>query len=330
MSLKFGVVGTNFISDAFIEAAKGMPGVEISAVYSRKIDTGSHFAEKHSIKKVYCDYGKMLEDNDVSAVYIASPIFMHKEQAILAMRKGRHVLCEKAIAVNSEEFLQMKQAAEESGVVLLEAMRPLHDPFFSLLKKTLEALGKVREARLEFCQYSRRYDKFKAGILSNAFDPQIKNSALTDIGIYPLNLAHALFGEPRELSATSKFLHNGFEGEGELLLGYDGFDVHIAYSKIRQGENLSYIKCDGGALRFDKPNAPDLVELTDNFGAETRLDYRPPKNNMVYEIAAFCDMVTGVASEKPYLSITEATMRTVDRIYKETGISFPCNKNPSI
>ena len=323
MSLEFAVVGTNFISDAFLEAAGKVSDVKVSAVYSRKFDTGMAFSEKHNIKKLYLSYEEMLSDRQISAVYIASPIFMHKEQAILAMRAGKHVLCEKAIAINSAEFMQMKRVSEECGVVLLEAMRPVHDPFLTILKKQLQSLAKVREVRLEFCQYSRRYDSFKAGNLTNAFDPRIKNSALTDIGIYPLHIAHALFGEPHCLSAASHFLHNGFEGEGELTLGYGGFNAHIVYSKIRQGENRSFVKCDGGTLSFDKPNAPSIVELTDNFGVTTSLDYRPVDNNMIYEIAAFRDMVSGELSANPYLSISEATMRTVDIIYKEAGISFP-------
>lgn len=323
MSLKIAVVGTNFISDAFCDAAKQLDDVFVTAVYSRKLDTGAAFAQKHGIKTVYESFDEMLADEEIGAVYIASPTFTHKELAIRAMTAGKHVLCEKSISVTLDEFLQMKRASGEAGVVLLEAMRPAFDPLMSILKEQLSRLGQVRSAGLEFCQYSRRYDGFKSGILTNAFDPKMKNSALTDIGIYPLHIAVSLFGEPISLSASSTFLHNGFEGEGEVRLDYQSFEARISYSKVRQGENISQIECEGGILCFDKPNAPSSIALTDKSGALTRLSYEPTENNMVYEIAAFRDMIEGRKSHLPYLSVTEKVMRTVDRIYEAAGIKFP-------
>ena len=96
--MNFAVVGTNFISDKFCDAAKSVDGARISAVFSRAEATGRAFAEKHGIKKAYADYSRMLCDDGIDAVYVASPTMCHAEQAIAALTAGKDVLCEKMIA----------------------------------------------------------------------------------------------------------------------------------------------------------------------------------------------------------------------------------------
>lgn len=317
--LRFAVVGTNFISDNFAQAVSRSEKAEIGAVYSRKIDTGTAFAAKYGIKKVYTDYEKMLSDEDIDAVYVASPHICHAEQTARALDAGKHVLCEKMIAADLDGFLLQKSARERSGKVLLEAMRPDFDPAISIIKENLPRLGKIRRASLEYCQYSSRYDKFKRGEILNAFDPKMKNTALADIGIYPLHVAVLLFGAPEKISATSVFLHNGFEGQGNITLSYSDMYANVSYSKITDSVNPSVIEGECGSITFDKLNAPTKITLYLRGKSPEVLDYHPAENNMLYEIDAFCDMVGGVSSFKPYLEVSEATMRIVDEAYKITG-----------
>ena len=93
--IRFAVVGTNFISDNFVGAVRASESAEITAVYSRKLDTGRRFAEKHMLTKVYIDYSEMLSDPDIDAVYVASPTMCHFEHSKAALLCGKHVLCEK-------------------------------------------------------------------------------------------------------------------------------------------------------------------------------------------------------------------------------------------
>jgi len=123
------IIGTNFISDAFCDAAKAV-GIVPYAVYSRTDERGRAFAKKHGIEKVYTDYAAALSDEKIDSVYVASPIFAHAEQTVLALRAGKHVLCEKMMASTLEEFYSMKEASEKYGRVLVEAMRPAYDPLW--------------------------------------------------------------------------------------------------------------------------------------------------------------------------------------------------------
>ena len=99
MEIKIGIIGTNFISDDFCNAAVKVPGAVLRAVYSRKEETGAAFAERHSIPEVFTDYKKFLS-SDIDAVYVASPNFIHCSQTIMALEHKKHVLCEKVMAVN--------------------------------------------------------------------------------------------------------------------------------------------------------------------------------------------------------------------------------------
>ena len=127
MALKIGMIGTNFISDDFCEAAAQVPGAELFAVYSRKQETGDAFAAKHNIPRVYTDYDEFL-DSGLDAVYVASPNFAHCSQTLKALDRKKHVLCEKVMAVNEQEVRSMIDCARQNNVVLLEAMRPDFDP----------------------------------------------------------------------------------------------------------------------------------------------------------------------------------------------------------
>ena len=119
MKIKIGIVGTNKISHKFCEAAIQNPQTELFAVYSRAQQTGESFAQKYNIKHVFTDYTDFL-DSGLDAVYIASPNYIHCEQAIQAMESGKHVLCEKVMAINEQEAEAMIACAKKNHVILLE------------------------------------------------------------------------------------------------------------------------------------------------------------------------------------------------------------------
>ena len=317
--IRFAIVGTNFISDRFLEAVKASGCAEIAAVYSRKLDTGRHFADKYGIKKAYSDYSAMLSDGDIDAVYIASPTFCHKEHAEAALMANKHVLCEKMITTTEADLDLLIALARERRLVLLEAMRPDFDPAYDALRSALSKIGKIRRATLEFCQYSSRYGRFLAGEVLNAFDPKIKNSALADIGIYPLHLAVSLFGRPQALTASSVFLDNGFEGAGSITLDYGEMLCQVIYSKITDSVNPSVIEGECGSITVDKINAPTRIALCLRGGELADLPISPIDNNMVFEVQAFARMVAGQDSPDRYLTVSKDTLNLVERAYSQTG-----------
>lgn len=320
--MNFGIVGTNFISDKFVNECKKLGNASVVAVYSRAEETGKAFAAGHGIGQSYTRYEKMLESKDIDAVYIASPTMLHKEHAILALKYGKSVLCEKMICASYDEYLELKEAAEKFGGTVIEAMRCDFDFVHKEAAKILPTVGKIKSAEFEYSQYSSRYDSFKKGIILNAFRPEMKNSALADIGIYPLHAALALFGEPKDVSAKSVFLENGFQGSGEAILHYGDFDAKIIYSKIHQGENLSRIVGEGGDIEFDQVNEPSRLSVNTPNGS---LEIRPPEgsSNMRDEIAEFIRIATEDKDEgKRLFDLCGTVIKWVDKIYRLSGVNF--------
>ena len=315
--MNFSIVGTNFISDDFVYALSSIKDARAVAVYSRTEERGRYFADKHGIPRFYTDYTEMLSAPDIDAVYIASPIYAHSEQAILAMKSGKHVLCEKMIAHSSAALAEMKKVSEKTGMVLLEAMRPDFDPAYALIREAISQLGKIRRVSLEFCQYSRRYDSFLQGKLPNAFNPEIKNSAISDIGIYPLHTCIRLFGTPNAAFGSSVYLHNGFEGAGAVILQYNDMIATVSYSKISQGVTPSVIEGESGSLTVDKISAPTKIILHQRGEEPKQLDFSPADNNMVYEIEAFLKMCHGKLCAKEYLSASEVCLSIADSILEK-------------
>lgn len=313
--LRFLVIGTNFISDKFCLAAKEVPGVEVASVYSRKPDTGRAFATKYGINKVYTSLDEALLDKETDAVYVASPTFLHREHSVKALKAGKHVLCEKSIALSSSELSEMISTSISEKRVLIEAMRPAFDPALAVIKDAVSRIGKIRRASLEFCQYSSRYDKFKKGIVENAFNPEIGNSALSDIGVYPLWLAIELFGEPESIASSKTYLENGFLGMGVSTLSYSDLLVTVSYSKITDGVLSSVIEGEEGSVIISKISEPGEIYLKLRGKEKIKLEYTPSENNMIHEIAAFKEMAEGRRDYLPYLRVTESVMKAADEIH---------------
>ena len=154
--IKFATIGTSKITKTFLSAASNVPGFKLEATYSRNIKNAIEFGTPYNVTKFYDSLKALAEDRTIDAVYIASPNAFHCSQAIQMMKAGKHVLCEKSLASNKKEAEEMFRTAAENNVILLEAMRPVFDPGMDAVKASLNKLGVIRRATLNYCQYSSR------------------------------------------------------------------------------------------------------------------------------------------------------------------------------
>ena len=324
--IKLGIIGTNFISDTLVQAAK-MTGLCVSAVFSRRFDTGEAFAKKHGIENVFCDFEEFLKSDIINAVYVASPNFCHCPQTIAALDHGKHVLCEKPAASNLADFEKMRSLAKEKGLVLLEAMRPAFDPALDIVRQQMKKCGKLRYAHFEYSQYSSRYDKFKNGEILNAFNPDFSNAAVMDIGVYPLNVCVSLFGAPDAVISRSVILENGFEGQGNVILSYGDMTAEVTYSKITHAVLPSIIRGEDGEVHFGNALSKiDKMSFFSRKNGEEKIDFCAVENNMIYELSAFCDFVNKKRDNEEYLDCTAKTLAVIDEIRRQNGIVFPDDK----
>lgn len=321
-NVKLGVIGTNFVSDWLCESVAASRGIECAAVYSRTEEKGGEFAAKHGIPAVYTDMEAFLS-SDIDAVYIASPNFLHYPQATEAVRHGKHVLAEKPACLNRRQFENLAAEAERAGVVVLEAMRPGHDPAMETARAAIGRIGAVRRAVFDFCQYSSRYDRYRRGEILNAFNPALGNAALMDIGVYAVHCCIMLFGRPDAVYARSVILPNGMEGMGTAFLTYADMQAEIVWSKITDSVNPSVITGEDGAVILGKLSTVESVVLKQRGGVETDLTGRRPENNMIFEIADFVSAVRGETDPAPWIRNTALTLEIMDEVRRQSGIVFP-------
>ena len=320
--LRIGVIGTSFVSDWICEAASQTESCEIAAIYSREEERGKAYAAKQNIAGCFCDEERFFACPDLDAIYIASPNIAHYRQALLALEHGKHVLCEKPLALNALQAERMLETAREKGLVLLEAIRPVYDPFLEVVRNNLQRVGRVRRATFEFCQYSSRYDRFKAGERPNVFDASLGNAALMDLAVYCLHTSVALFGMPVSLHAGATFLENGTEAAGTMLLDYGDQQTTIAYSKVTNSIHSSMIQGEEGSIVFDTLNQPSYVRLYHRDKRMEDLPFTPVKNNMVHELNAFARMARSGESTARYDEQSLRVLYLLDEARKQIGIDF--------
>ena len=321
--MNFGVIGTNFISDSFVESLP-FAASAATAVFSRKKTTGEAFAKRHGIPYVFDDPDAFLSSEHFDAVYVASPNFCHEEQSIRALAHGKHVLCEKPAAPSLAGFLRICEQAKKHGRVFMEAMRPLHDTFWQEIREMLPRIGAIRGGRLEFCQYSSRYGKHLAGEYTNTFDPSLSNAALLDIGIYPIAIAVWLFGAPRGVCGSSVMLDNGFEGAGDIVLDYGTHTLSIGYSKVSNSLLPSAILGEEGGITVDKLTFPTEACLRLRTGeciTKKRATTDAP-SNMHEEVIDFIRAVSR-GDILPMQKECADALAIADSVRRKAGIRFP-------
>jgi predicted dehydrogenase len=323
--VRFGVVGTNWITESFIKGASNHADFKLAAVYSRTIDKGVEFGAKFGVELTFTDLTEMAESDAIDAVYIASPNSLHASQAITLMENGKHVLCEKAIAANSSELTRMIATAREHNVVLMEALKSTVMPNFKAVQENLHKIGTVRRYFASYCQYSSRYDAYKAGKVLNAFDPAFAAGSLMDIGIYGVYPLVVLFGEPESVKALGVVLDSGIDGEGSLLLKYADMEAVILFSKITDSALPSEIQGEEGNIVIDKISAPSKVELKYRDGRIEDLSREQIADNMYYEAAEFITLIQQgkMESENNSLENSRITMKILDEARRQIGVVFP-------
>lgn len=272
--LKLAVIGTNWITNSFVQSAHESKRFQLVAVYSRSLDTARKFiSETPSITdassvKSYNDLDSLLSDGSVGVevVYIASPNSLHYEQGLQVLNAGKHVIIEKPIASNVKEMTALYSLADSKGLFLLEAFRHIQEPNFLKLQALLDSetkeggkFGPIYGASVSMASYSSRYAKVLEGEEPNVLSPKFSGGSLWDMGCYPVMFSVGLFGKPAAQTYYPIIIRTGVDGGGHIILQYSTessrhkakFTVHAHTSKIYTSTSPTEIYCEKGTIRVN-------------------------------------------------------------------------------
>ena len=321
--MKYGVIGTGWITESFVRSADTVPGMELAAVRSRTEESGRAFADRVGRPLACYTTPEAMAESDIDGVYIASPNRLHYTQSRLLLEHGKHVICEKPAVVTAEEMQDLQTLAAEKGLVYMEALMMLYLPQRRLIKEMIEKIGPIRTAHVSFAQYSSKYPAYLRGETPNIFDPRLATGGLMDLGVYCVYPILDWFGRPEQVRASAAFLRTGADHTGGAVFTYPDKIVTMAYSKVAQGYAGTELIGENGALRIDSISQYTGIRLYQKeeqllFGEADRTD------RMAGEACAFFERVTGKSVQpQEERDLMLAVAETMEQIRQEAGIVFP-------
>ncbi|MBL5828613.1 Gfo/Idh/MocA family protein [Serratia fonticola] len=323
--IRFAVVGTNWITERFIDAAHESGKMRLTAIYSRKLEQAQAFGANYPVEHFFDSLEALAQSDVIDAVYIASPNSLHCQQSLLFLSHKKHVICEKPLASNLREVGQLVACARENQVVLFEAFKSAHLPNFLILQQALPKIGKLRKAFINYCQYSSRYPRYLAGENPNTFNPHFSNGSIMDIGYYCVASTVALFGAPQTVLASATLLDTGVDAHGSVCLNYGDFDVVISHSKVSNSDIPSEIQGEEGTLVIEKISEAQGVVLTPR-GENSQVLTQPQHiNTMLYEAQVFAELVEKRQVEHVGLENSLIVASLLTEIRRQTGVVFPAD-----
>lgn len=315
--IKYGVIGSGWIAESFVEGAQTIDGMQFAAMYSRTYEKGKEFAEKFGCDTVYTDLEKFAE-SDIDAVYIASPNSLHYSQSKLMLEKGKHVLCEKPITITPEEFEELFSLAQSKNLIYTEAIMMMFSPHKKLLKNALEKIGKITTAHFDFSQLSSKYKALKNGENPNIFNPEMKTGCLRDLGIYCYYPVVEFFGLPEKISAFAGFIETGADGYGTAVLDYPDKQITLTYSKIGQSYLGSQIFGDKGTITIESVSQLTGIKIHFADGKIQSINEEVDKHIlMAYEAEKFYNFITDFEKNKEEYFYTNKKILEVNKLMFE-------------
>ena len=188
-TVNWAVIAPGRIAAKFAEALSGLAKTDSSfcryAVASRTAEKAAEFAKQWGFQKSYGSYDELFADPAVDAVYIASPHPFHAELSMKALQAGKHVLCEKPVAMNAEQLQPVLECAADKHLFFMEAMWMAFNPTILTVLEWIRAgrIGTVVHTDARFC-FRNAYDPE-----SRLFNPALGGGALLDVGIYPVSFS---------------------------------------------------------------------------------------------------------------------------------------------
>lgn len=322
--MRLGIVGTGTIVDEVLPILGGCGWTPVAVCATqRSRQKAEQLCEEYHMEAAFCDFGSMLAEVSMDAVYIAVPNHLHHSFALQALQTGQHVIVEKPITSNDREAEELAALAREKNRYLFEAVTTLYQPNFLTIQKILPRIGKVKVVSCNYSQYSRRYDAFQRGEILPAFDPEKSGGALMDLNLYNLHYLLGLFGSPREISYHAN-VERGIDTSGILTLDYGDFQaVSIGAKDCAAPQNYVIQGTRGYISQNIAANTCGPVTLHLNDGTEEYFDGNP-SGRLEAEFRRFAAQIASGELTECYkmLEHTLEVSRCLTRARLGAGIHF--------
>ena len=322
-SLRWGVLGSGWIAERFIESVRAHTKQEIVAVGSRSKERAEEFATRMGLRQAYGDYKELVDADDLDVIYVATPHNSHHEGVTLALNGGKHVLVEKPIALSHAQALEMVELARRKKLFFAEALWTFYLPKFDVLRQLLEAkaIGQIKSVYTDYGEYFARGHRI--------FDAKLAGGPLLDLGIYAVALLTKIFGVPERVVGLGQSDPQGVMGQlSAILTDADGNQGTVSTTLYGFTPTNAVIVGTEGTIRFDGPfHLPGSFAVVSADGSKT-LCYEEPCGGhfegLYYEAAEVARRIVSGEEETAHRTLDDSleTMTTLDMIRRSIGIDF--------
>ncbi len=315
-AIRIGILGAARINaTALLRPADRTHGVAVTTIAARDPDRGLRYARKHGIPRVLGSYDEVVADTDVDAIYVPTPAALHGSWALKALASGKHVLVEKPFTANADEARQVRAAARNSGLIVMEAHHTSFHPFTSRLRSIVASglLGELRGASGWF------HVPIPPG-RDIRWDVQLGGGAMMDVGCYPVRMIQDVIGEPTVISARAQE-RSSVDRRMTAQLDVAGVVVSVDCGIWSAGGLGGGFAIEGskGSLKVRSPYHPQ-------FGGRVRIDgpglrvreTADRKSSYRFQLEAFRDAI--LKGEPDNLDEAVTTMQTIDAAYRAAGM----------
>ena len=304
-----------------LAAAMQKQGRNLYAIANRTHSKAVEFAEKYGVTKVYDNMEDVFTDDEVDIIYISTPHNTHMPYLRKALESGKHVLCEKAITLNSDELAEAVALAEKNHVILAEAMTIFHMPIYRKVKEIVDSgvLGDLRLVQMNFGSF-KEYD-----MTNRFFNRNLAGGSLLDIGVYAISFVRWFMSEkPNQILSQVKMAPTGVDEQAGILLMNDKQEMAtIALSlHAKQPKRGTAVFEKGYVEIYEFPRAQQAVITYTEDQRKEVIDAGLTADALSYEVMDMENAVAGVKNDM-HLDYTVDVMDIMTQIRKDWKMTYP-------
>jgi len=318
--LQWGLLSTARIAQRLLPAIRAVERAKLRAIASRSQTQAEAYAAEWGIPRAYGSYEALLDDPGIDVVYIPLPNSLHAEWTVRAVEAGKHVLCEKPLALSVAQCDRIIAAAEAAGVLVAEAVMYLYHPLLHKARQLVAegAVGQPRLVRGTFSYVLDRPDDVR-------WQPELGGGALWDVGSYPVSFIRWIAGEPDEVFGWQVLTPAGVDSSFAGMLRYaDGplglFDCSLEQQFRVQAEVVG----SEGRIAVERPylvtEASRIILERDRDEEEIIM---PGVNVYQYETEALTAAILDGAALPVSLNSSRANVATLTALYESARQGAP-------
>lgn len=316
--INWAILGPGVIAKDFAKAIAEVNG-SIYAVGARSIEKAEKFSSEFNVEKVYGNYNEMLKDDKIDIVYISTPHSNHYEYIMESLRNNKHVLCEKAITVNSNQLSEIVSLAKEKNLIVAEAMTIYHMPLYRKLRKFVDdgKLGKIKMIQVNFGSL-KEYD-----VTNRFFSPDLAGGALLDIGTYALSFTrYFLSSQPNEILTTVKKFETGVDEQSGIILKNADDEMAVVSLTMRAKQPKRGIVCgELGYITVENFPRGDKATVTYPDGSVEVIEEGDASSALIYEVQDMNNCIMK-RNDNDTLELSVDVMNIMDEVRKQWNLKY--------